>query len=146
MDFENAKKNAFIESLENEVNGYSDRIRFTGYVSNDRLYKYYSIGNVLCVPSICEDAATLTSIEGMISRKPLIVTNKGGIPEYINKRGSIVLEVDDSLINNLKESIVLLSKNNDKCIKMGEINHNSALKYDYKAFFKEFVKIMNIYK
>lgn len=145
-NFANAKKNEYILNLEKEIEICKDRVQFTGYINNADLYKYYELIDVLCVPSICNEAAGLTAIEGMASSKPLIVTNNGGLPEYICKDGAIVLKTDKDFINNLKEAIISLYQNKKSCEEMGRNNLLESKKYDYLKFYQNFVNIINNYK
>ena len=134
------------KNLEKEIEICKDRVQFTGYINNADLYKYYELIDVLCVPSIWNEAAGLTAIEGMASSKPLIVTNNGGLPEYICKDGAIVLKTDKNFINNLKEAIISLYQDKKSCEEMGRNNLLESKKYDYLKFYQNFVNIINNYK
>lgn len=143
--FANSKKTEYIEKLEKEMSDIKNRVVFTGFIDNAKLYEIYSIVDILCVPSQWEEAAGLISIEGMISKKPLIVSEKGGIPEYVNKSGAIILNVDKNFIKNLEESIIYLYNNPDIRKKMSKINYMEAQKYNYLSYYKDFVKLINKY-
>lgn len=145
-NFANARKTEYILNLEKEIQECKNKVQFTGYIDNHDLYKYYELIDVLCVPSIGNEAAGLTAIEGMASRKPLIVTNNGGLSEYICKDGAIVLKTDKDFIKNLKESIIYLCQNKEKCDEMGKSNLLESKKYDYLKFYQNFVSIINNYK
>lgn len=145
-NFANAKKSEYILNLEKEISDCKDKVQFTGYINNSDLYKYYELIDILCVPSICNEAAPLSAIEGMVSGKPLIVTNNGGLPEYICKEGALVVKTDENFVKNLRQAIYFLYHNKEKCKKMGEKNLMESKKYDHLKFYKNFVNIINSYK
>lgn len=50
------------------------------------------MADVQVVCSICEEAAGLVAIEGMMSGLPLIITDSGGLPEYVGENAYAVLK------------------------------------------------------
>lgn len=100
--------------IQSEINDIEDNIRFTGYVSHEEIWKYYKIANVAVLPSIWEEPAGLTMVEANLSQTPLITTNSGGIPEYIDDRYSIVLERNEKLSENIARSIELVCDNEEE--------------------------------
>lgn len=57
------------------------------------------------IPSLCEDAAPLVPIEGMCSGLPLIVTDSGGMIEYIDDACALVVSRDE-IVKNLTKAIM----------------------------------------
>ena len=82
-----------------------DRIIFTGYVDNAEVYKYASVADVQCVPTLVEEAAGLVVLEAMAEGLPLIVTKSGGVVEYIDETVALIIE-KDNIIEKLKRAIV----------------------------------------
>ncbi|MDY4834297.1 MAG: glycosyltransferase family 4 protein [Frisingicoccus sp.] len=87
-----------------------DRIIFTGYVDNTEVYKYASVANVQCVPSLWEEAAGLVVLEAMAAELPMIVSDSGGMIEYVNRDAALVIE-RESIIENLKKTIYYMKEN-----------------------------------
>ena len=90
----------YLRSIESFVKKSDNKIKFTGYIANEEVFKYYQTADVQVIPSICEEAAGLVSIEGMLSGLPLISKEKNlvvHIKEAIEK-----LYNDKNMYNNMK--------------------------------------------
>ena len=69
-----------------------DKVVFTGFIHNKQLPMIHSIADIAVVPSIYDEPAGLVVIEALASGLPLIITDSGGMPEYINN------ECDTSIV------------------------------------------------
>ena len=121
---------------------HGERIIFTGYIENKELYKYSLLADVQCVPSLWEEAAGLVVIEAMAEGLPTIVTNSGGMIEYVNENTTLVVERDD-IIENLKKAIMHLKECPEIRKKMSENAKRQSKKYDEAIYLKKFVEIIN---
>jgi glycosyltransferase involved in cell wall biosynthesis len=86
-------------------------INFTGSVPNNEIEKYYMNSSIVVVPSICMDNSPIVIYEALSFGKPVIATNRGGIPELIKNgfNGFLVnannpKEIADAVINILNEN------------------------------------------
>lgn len=122
---------------------HSERIIFTGYIENRELYKYSLLADVQCVPSLWEEAAGLVVIEAMAEGIPTIVTNSGGMIEYVNENTTLVVERKD-IIENLKKAIMYLKEYPEIRRKMSENTKRQSKNYDEEVYYKNFVSM--IYK
>nr|WP_317429771.1 glycosyltransferase [uncultured Mitsuokella sp.] len=87
----------------------SDRVTFLGWIPHDKLGSYYNACDVVVMPSRWE-AFGLTAVEAMKYGKPVIVSNKGALPELIHNdvNGYIVdfqNEMSLNKINLTKEKL-----------------------------------------
>lgn len=139
-------KDEYVLSLEKEIEGFEKKIFFTGYVNNWEVYKYYQASNVVCIPSILEDAATLVCVEAMISRKIVLATNSGGIPEHLLKDSSLVVDKKENLIDNLKDGIITLYNKKDKFPLMAEKAYQHALKFNSNNMYLKLVSYLEEFK
>lgn len=90
-----------------------DRIVFTGYIQQEELAEIYSASDIAVLPSMWDEPAGLTMIEALACEIPVITTESGGIPEYVNGN-AIVLKRDANLVDEIKNSILnTLEKNID---------------------------------
>lgn len=73
------------------------RIRFTGFVPNDRLPKYYRAADAACLPALWDEPAGITSLEAMACGCPVLATRAGGTPEQLAGSGAVLLERDERI-------------------------------------------------
>ena len=115
-----------------------DRIIFTGYIDNGEIYKFASLADVQCVPSLWEEAAGLVVIEAMAEGLPLIITRSGGAVEYVNDTVALLIE-RDNLIDHLKEVICYMEQHPDVRKQMSQSARAQSKKYDEVTYYKKFV-------
>ncbi|WP_188189639.1 glycosyltransferase family 4 protein [Nonomuraea sp. SYSU D8015] len=58
-----------------------DRVEFSPFVDRAAIGQVYREADVLCVPSLCEDASPLVLTEGLASGLACLVSARGGVPE-----------------------------------------------------------------
>ena len=90
------KKTQFINKLEKNANAYKNRIFFTGYLPQKKLPDYYNIADISVFPSISNEAAGLVIIESLACGVPVIVTNKGGMTEYMNNSVGYIIDTNNN--------------------------------------------------
>lgn len=146
-----SKYSKFEKQLSYLVKGNEDNIKFTGYVKNTDLYEYYKSSDLQIIPSICEEAAGVVAIEGMACGLPLIVTNSGGLPEYVEESKAFVLNKKDALHSSidsedlscqLKNSILELYSNQKERKEMSSHSMQASKNFTKKIYYDNFVKIM----
>lgn len=79
-------------------------IRYWGYADHSSLNKLYCAADCIVAPSVCQEAALLIALEASICNRPLITTNMGGIPEYIDEN-TILIEYGDDFTENLIKAL-----------------------------------------
>ena len=118
-----------------------DRIIFTGYVDNTEVYKYASVADVQCLPTLVEEAAPLVILEAMAEGIPLIVTKSGGVEEYIDKNTALIVE-KDNIVKNLRRAICYMKKHSDARKQMSEKLKRQSKKYDEEIYYKNFLGVI----
>ena len=84
-----------------------DRVRFTGYVTDEDMPVLYSLANVFCFPSYAEGFG-LPPLEAMASRTPVVVSNTTSMPEIC---GDAALYFDPKNKFELLDQLNLLFNN-----------------------------------
>lgn len=122
--------------------GLKDKIIFTGFINKEEMPKIHSIIDISVVPSIWDDPAPLVVIESMASGIPLIVTNSGGIPEYVTDECAIIIKRDKNMIDNMGKCLVNLIKDNEKRDRMGNNSRKNSLQFSTKNYYYNFLEII----
>lgn len=71
-------------------------IFFSGNQNHDTLRKIYNISNVCVVPSR-KEAFGLVALEAIACGTPVVATNKGELPNFVNNKGGILIEEENTL-------------------------------------------------
>ena len=79
-----------------ETAGVSERIRFLGNLSQDRVGEYFAAADVICAPSVRDDSGNVDGLpnvvlEAMASATPLITTAAGGIGAVVEDRRTALI-------------------------------------------------------
>jgi len=119
-----------------------DKIRFTGFVPNDQIYKYLSISDVGLVPSVYNDPCPLSMIEMIASGLPTIATRAGGLPEIGTKKTTIFIHID-SFQKDFIESVQMLYKDETLIRDMKKNAQSRSVFFDKDRFYCDFVKTLS---
>lgn len=141
VNFKTNDTSYYYERVMREIREAQERICYRGYVDNWDLYKYYQIADIQVIPSLCEEAAGLVAIEGMTSGLPLIVTDSGGLVEYVNEECACIVKRDAHMLAELKRQIIDLYGNNEKRNKMRTASLNRAQRYSQENYYRDFMRV-----
>jgi len=136
------EENDFTSNLRRIVMDNKSWITVTGFVSNSDLPAFYQIATIVVVPSICEDVSPLVVNEAMASGTPLIVTDAGGIQEYITNQCAIVVKRDEQIVENICDSICGLLEEPQRLKAMGSAALINSLDYTSARFYNSFCTIL----
>ncbi len=143
FNFGNAEHSPYEEELNALIEAIGrDRVIFTGYVDHSEVPAYYLAGDVVCMPSTCEDAAPLAVIEALRMKRPLITTTMGGIPEYADPSCAIMLENDENLPQSLAEAIGRLLDDPGQRAVMSENAGEISKPRTLGSYYHNFLKIL----
>lgn len=137
-------KNKFEEELEEIIVELKDKVKFTGFVPYEDIYKIYSISDIAILPSIWDDPAPLTVIESLSCGLPIITTNSGGIPEYVNEKCALIYNRDENLIENLSKGIEELIENDELRINMGKESLTASKELTLDNYYLNFIELLGV--
>ena len=140
--FGHTQSSPFLRRLEQQARSLGDRVRFTGFVKNDDLPDYYRAADLICIPTLVEEAAGLVAVEAMACGRPVLATRSGGMPEYLEGSQAVLLDRDRDITGQLAWAIEMLRDHPDLCSRMGAAGAARAQKFSIANFYAAFVRIL----
>lgn len=132
----------YMQKIVSLTEKYSEKVKFTGYIKNDELYKYYRSAELQIVPSLWEEAAGLVVVEGQACALPQIVTVSGGMPEFTAKDGCILVHKDERLKPELESAILKIYSSKAVQNEMKKANLQNYKKYTKEIYYKNFIELL----
>ena len=86
--------------------GMQDRVRFTGYVSEDEKRLWYNAATCFCYPSLYEGFG-LPPLEAMACGVPVIVSDAASLPEVVGDAGLTVSPLDTRALTEAMRQVLL---------------------------------------
>lgn len=114
--------------LEERIKNQELRIKnleFLGSVDNNKLPLYYSVADVVIVPSIHEEGFGRVILESLACGTPVIGSNRGAIPEAMDETVGRLIDINPM---NVKNAVEYFYKNSGKLQKLSENTRNFAEK------------------
>lgn len=97
----------YYRQIKRVANAHTDEVILTGYIDHTIITRYHLMSDVQIVPSVFDDPAPLTVLEGMAMGVFLLLSRVGGIPEYSSDyENKIFFERDDMLEQHIAEAIL----------------------------------------
>ncbi len=114
----------------------SGHVRYLGNVSFREMAKLYSLANVVVIPSLAE-GFSLAALEAMASRKPLIASNVGGLPEVVqHEQTGLLVPMRD--FEALAQAILRLYEDLDLRAKIAKGGYDLAVNhYSWQLIAKQ---------
>jgi len=114
------------------------KVYFLGEMEN--LDKIFSKASVLILPSR-EEGFGLVLLEAMSNGIPVIATRVGGIPEIINNKNGLMVEIEN--VEELRKAISLILNNRKIAKKFSSFGRKTAKKFSWRKMAHE---VDNIYE
>ncbi|MBE9575747.1 glycosyltransferase family 4 protein [Flavobacterium proteolyticum] len=126
-----------------EENSLQSKVSFVDFQEN--IWPYYDIIDITVVPSTEKESFGLVATEAMLSKKPVIAANHGGLVEIVKDHETgLLFEANNA--KDLVEKISLLLENPELIKIYGEngfkrVNENFSTKKYVKSFSDEYEKL-----
>lgn len=133
-----SREDQFMIEMRQMSSQISGQIFFTGFLPYEKIPSVLTFCDMAVIPSICEDALTMTSLEDMAVGLPLVVTRSGGIPEAIDENCAIIIEKDSSLVENLAKSILVLYNDQNMRSEMSKHAKDRSALFSKENYCKSF--------
>jgi len=105
-------------------------VHFLGHQSQDKVARIYNAADVSVVPSRSE-AFGLVAVEALACGTPVVATNEGGLPDFINDEVGALVPVDDA--EALAAAIISEIEQNTKQTKGPHANHYAYQNFTWKT-------------
>ena len=123
------------ETLKEEAESIRDRIFFTGYIDYEEIPTYYAMANLVVIPSVWQEPCSLTLLEAMAAKKPLLSTKVGGTPEVVKDYAELV-NADDKLSESLAKAILSIYTNYSCAENKAEKAFQYVQQYNPERYYK----------
>ncbi len=121
---------------------FADSIVFTGYVDYNGIENQYACADVVVVPSIVEEAAPLVVLEAMAAGRALIVSDSGGISEYVDSQCAITVKRGPSFVDDLYTAMDTLASDRELIKAMGASGTKRVQMYDKDNYLDNLLEII----
>ena len=112
------EKEESLKNIAKELNIEND-VKFLGYVADEKLPELYSTADIFVLPAIYENFP-FAILEAQSTALPVISTNVGGIPEFLeNEKNGFLIEPGDEPM--LTQKLLALLQNPNLVKKMGDL-------------------------
>lgn len=128
----------FTLQLKQKAQPIERRLVFTGFVDYSLMPSYLQLADVAVVPSVWDDPFPTTVLEAQAMGLPLIVSNRGGIPEEIGHDNALVVETGDGYAQRLADAISHLYHYRDELAAMGESSKKRSMYFNKERFAADF--------
>ncbi len=136
-------RSEYLERVEKIVYDNKEQIKFTGFVQNTDLYRYYNISDIAVIPSTYDDPGPLVPIEAMAAGKPIIATNSGGIWEYVNEKCAVKIYKEKDIVSQLVKEISNLANNRGRIEEMKLHSTMLSKEFDVSNYYSNFCDIVD---
>lgn len=118
------------------------KIKILGYIENNDIGNLYNECDVVVVPSICDEAFGLSSLEALVCKKVVIASNKGALPEIVNKYG--ILVESENFVYNLCNAMEKTMNKELRKKYVDKIHNNQKyfLKFSNELYLDNFKNIL----
>ena len=141
--FGTGREDSFSKELQEKAAVTDGRIKFTGYIPQSELYKYYNACDLAVFPSKIGETAGLVAIEALACGVPVIIPNFGGMKEYASENVSIRIDTVSNCAENIKSAVESIFSDPSKYNSMKSEARESVLQFNVETQCRQLIDSLN---
>lgn len=122
-----------------------DRVIFTGFLEYSRMASIYNAADIGVIPSLCQDAFNLTTVEYMATQMPVIISDRGAMKELVDSRFSVIAPCDSCFEDNLLNAMQKMLDHKYALQKMGTAAQEHVRSFSIEAYCARFDELLNLF-
>jgi glycosyltransferase involved in cell wall biosynthesis len=140
--FGKTTRDRYLTLLERLSADLEDQVIYTGYVGYEQLPRLHALADIAVIPSLWEEPAGRVVIEAESSGIPVVVSDAGGIGDYICEQCAIVVPRGPDFITGLGRALELLVSDPAQRDRMGQAGSDYAQSFNPRNYYMGLVKIL----
>lgn len=128
----------YFNEVMTHIRAADHRYKYLGYIDNSKLRNVYAASDIQVIPTMCEEAAGLVAIEGMLSGLPQIVSDSGGLVEYVDDSCSVIVARGGHYIHDLSKAVMRLMKDDGLRASMSKFAVTRGRHFGSELFYEKF--------
>lgn len=142
--FNKDTKDAFQKEILEMAKKLKNKVECVGFVPYQEIPVWNKIADVVVVPSIWEEPAGRVAIEAQAAGTPLIISDAGGIKEYVSKDSAIIVKRGTNFVEEIKKEILEVLKNKEIRKNMSNAGIRNSKNYTVERYYEEIIEELNI--
>jgi len=123
------RRTAYVRKLERMAQRISHHVRFIPFVPYDEIARWFSISDVVVVPSVRDEAFGLVNVEAMAAGVPVVAARTGGIREIVQHHITGFLVDTQQLTKELVPYILYILRDASLQHRLGQAGAERVQKY-----------------
>lgn len=140
---EAGESDGFAAALKARAAALDGRVYFAGAVPAAHMPSYYQMADLTVIPTLIEEAAGLVAVEAMAAGCPVVAANSGGLPEYLQGSGAVLLDRTEALVPQLAQAIAALKDDPDRRRAMAAAGRARAAAFSPQRYYQTLVQLLN---
>lgn len=133
----------YVREIRDIAKNSDGRIILAGYVDNSLLNDYLSLSKLHVVPSIYEEPGALTPLEAMMAGVPVIISDSGGMAEYVEDAYPMLIHRGANMKDELCAWIQKCYEDEAFRIRCIEKGNKNALRFTCEKYYKNFLSVFS---
>ena len=140
---ENTKDNYQKEIMEISKR-LGDKVECVGFVPYKEIPVWDKIASIVVFPSIWEEPAGRVAIEAQATGTPLIISDAGGIKEYVTNNSAVVVKRGKKFIEDLANQILRVLEDKSLQKRMSLAGIENSKNYTSEHYYEEIIGELNV--
>ena len=136
----------YVNKIKKMTEEVKENVVFTEFVKPDMMPYIYQLADIVVTPSIWNEPFLLVNLEAMASRKPVVTTKKGGIPEVVKHDESGFVFLVEKYREELFQYLSLLLKSKTLRDELSDQGRKRAKEFSWDrtatGYFKVFEQLV----
>jgi glycosyltransferase involved in cell wall biosynthesis len=136
----------YLKMVMTTANPMKEKIIFTGYIYPEDMPGMYAMADVVVIPSIWEEAFGVVALEAMAMKKPMIVSESGGLVEVVSKSNALFIYKGHDFVDQLADRMKLLIEDNNLRQSLGNSAYFELVSredFHKQNYFDYFIKLIS---
>ena len=142
--FSQNTKDAFQKEIMEISRKLGDKVEFIGFVQYNEIPIWDKVANVIVFPSIWEEPAGRVAIEAQAAGTPLIISDAGGIKEYVTQNSAIIVKRGQDFSENLAKEILKVLRDSKLKENMSKAGIENSRNYTVEHYYEEIIEEIGI--